>query len=278
MADEQWPVATPRDEVLARVAARGTRIRAVRGALNALAVLTVVGVSTLGVGAAVRAVTDGSPATEVDNVAIGPEPPEVGAPDRPGTTGTRPDGSSTPDTPGTGGSTTSRPDGTRSTTTAGGGPGSGPTATAPSAGPGSSAGSSSTTATTAAPSSTSIAPSTSAPAPAPAVGNLRMKTDGVPTDQSVCENEPDSIVTVQIEGADTATLSWNRAGETRTVAMNSTNSDWWAPLGEIDDQASDVPVIVTIEATGPGGTTRASVDITVADCSPLPSAPSEPGS
>jgi hypothetical protein len=105
-----------------------------------------------------------------------------------------------------------------------------------------------------------------------------MKADGVPIGQSVCENEPDSIVTVQIEGADIATLSWNRAGETRTVSMSNTNSDWWAPLGEIDDQASDVPVIVTIEATGPGGTTRTSVDITVADCSPLPPAPSEPGS
>lgn len=284
MADEHWPVATPRDEMLARVAARGTRIRAVRGALNALAVLTVVGVSTLGVGAAVRTVTDGSPATEVDNVAIGPEPPDVSAPL---VTGGPADGS-TSTTGGSGSTTTDDPADGRPSTTSGGGTGPGTTATTPSSGSGSTPGSSPTTGTsttgttTTAPSGTGVpatattaAPSTTVPAPE--VANVRMKADGVPIGLSVCEDEPESVVVVEIEGADTATMSWNRAGETRRVPMSNTSTDWQAPLGELDDQASDVPVLVTVEATGPGGTTRTSVAIEVADCSPLPSAPSEPG-
>ena len=281
MHDDSWPVATPRDEVLARVAARGTRIRAVRGALNALAVLTVVGVSTLGVGAAVRVVTDGSPATEVDNVAIGPEPPDVSAPL---VTGAPADGS-TSTTGGSGSTTTDDPADGRPSTTSGGGTGPGTTATTPSSGSGSTPGSSpaTTTPTTNAPSSTAVPGSTttsspSTTVPAPEVGNLRMKADGVTLGLAVCEDEPDSVVAVEIEGADTATMSWNRAGETRRVPMSSTSTDWQAPLGELDDQASDVPVLVTIEATGPGGTTRTSVAVEVADCSPLPSAPSEPGS
>jgi hypothetical protein len=50
--------------------------------------------------------------------------------------------------------------------------------------------------------------------------------------------------------------------------MTAGASEWSAPIPEIDEQAPDVPVIVTVEATGPGGTTRESVTIPVADCTP----------
>lgn len=287
MVDDQWPVATPRDEVLARVAARGTRIRAVRGALNALAVLTVVGVSTLGVGAAFQAVTDGSAPTEVDNVAMGPEPPDVSrsavtsadADDTTSTTG-RPGSNPVPDR-----------DDDVPTGSAGGGPGSGTVATVPSS-PGSGSTPGSAVVTTTSPTTSAVEPETTTSAtpsttepPAPAVSNLRLKTDGVPTGLNVCADEADSVVAVEISGAETAVMSWSWAGEVESVSMSTTgtttdpatDADWQAPLGELEDQGIDVPVIVTIEATGPGGTTSTSVTVDVADCSPLPSVPPETG-
>jgi hypothetical protein len=105
-----------------------------------------------------------------------------------------------------------------------------------------------------------------------------MKADGVPLDLSVCLDEPNSVITADIVGAETAMVSWNRGGQTRTVAMTAGDGEWSAPIDEIDNLPGDLPVLVIIEATGPGGTTRTSAEVIVADCTPLPSDPSVPGS
>lgn len=278
MADRDWPVATPRDEMLARVAARGTRIRAVRGALNALAVMTVVGASTLGVGAALRAVSDSSPSTEVDNVAIGPEPPTLsvsGSSSNPSVTVSG--GGSSSSTPGSAvGSTTStsEPSGTAPggsiTSSTSGRTGTTSSSTSSSSTPGTSTTATSAPDTTV--TSTSQAPTTTVPAPE--VSNLRFKADGVYTGQSVC-HEAEATVAVEITGADAAVLKWNRAGRTHRVEMVAEENLWSASIGELEDRATDVPVVITVEAMGPGGTTYESAIVEVADCSPLPSAPSE---
>lgn len=275
MGDQHWPARTPRDEMLERVAARGSRIRAVRGAVNALAILSVVGASALGVGAAMSTLggSGTGDGTELETVAMEPEQPSSTASDRPGTTGTpiTGDGTTTTDVAASSGSPTTRSGATgtsaapsRPGTTRPAPSGSAPTEPAPTPGE-------------ALPPTTEPTTTTSGPE-APEVGNLRMKADGVPLDLSVCLDEPNSVITAEIVGAETATVSWNRGGQTRTVEMTAGDSEWSAPLDEIDNLPGDLPVLVTIEATGPGGTTRTSAEVIVADCTPLPSDPSVPGS
>lgn len=295
MSDENWPANTPRDEMLARVVTRGTRIRAVRGAMNALVVLSVVGMSAFGVSAAVNSLSDGD-STEVDTIAAPPEPPEIGTgqidggtePDTGVGTGDDPGAGSTPSTSGSG--TTGVPTTTTITGGAGatGGGSSGPGGQSPST-TGTTGRPTSTTrpTTTTRPATTTTRPATTTttttvPTPttaaAPLVGNVRMKDSvGAPMAMNICEDDANAVLSVEIRNAETATLSWNRAGETRSEPLTAGAAEWSAPIREIDTQNDDVPVVVTIEATGPGGTTRTSTTITVGDCSPLSSAPSVPG-
>ncbi len=283
MAEQDWPVATPRDEVLARVAARGTRIRAVRGAVNALIVLSVVGASSLGLGVAVDAVTDGGDSTEVETVAPAPEAPELPEVAGPGT--------DDPSTPTTSGTATSDPD--RITTDPP--PGSSSSTPRPGATTGSSGSTTSTTGPTTSrprtggsptatttPGSTTSEPSTTtttttAPpttVPPPEVSNLRMKADGVQIAQTLCTDAAESTVAAEVEGADTVVMSWKRANDqTRSREMTYERGEWVAPLGQLEDQDGRFPVMVTIHATGPGGTTNYPATIAVENCGDLLSAP-----
>lgn len=290
---QAWPAATPRHEMISRVAARGTRIRAVRGAVNALLVLSVVGASAFGVSAALGSL-DSQGGTEVETVALPPDPPELESVSSSSATGVTVDGpttssgssSDTTDSAGTGSSTTSddgvtttsRGTGTGAGTGSGNGAGtsgvgSGPSSTNPDSSDTRPSAPATTVGSASGDPSTTVAPTTSA-VDAPELNNLRMKADGVAVGLSVCENESESVLSVEISHAREATMSWNRAGTTRSVLMKAGgNSEWSAELGEIDDTASNIPVLVTIEAIGPGGVTRTSVAIEVADCTPLPSDP-----
>ncbi len=262
--------------MLARVATRGNRIRAVRGAVNALVVLSVVGASALGVGAVVDGLGDGG-GNEVDLIAMVPDGPDAattgstsddGSSVTPGPDGEAgvagsevagPEGASIPSgdvegSPTTGGSVTSSPHGSTSGT-----------ATSP----GSADGTPSTTGPTSTqPTSTSEPGTTTTVVEAPRVSNVRMKVDGVvPTNLMLCD-DPSAVLEVDIEGAESARITWSQAGESRSAAMVVGASEWSAPISDIDTQAPDVPVEITVEATGPGGVTRRSVTVTVADCTP----------
>lgn len=279
---DNWPAQTPREEMLARVAARGTRIRAVRGAVNALVVLSVVGASALGVGTVIGGLGDGQ-GTEVENIAMVPDPPD-GNPvpsqssDAPSTTG---DGTTSTGDPG------SVPDGgevASPTSGAAQGGGSG-TATPGSSGPtvpGSTTAprrpTTTTGSSTTVPSTTTEPTTTSTAVPAPLVGAMRAKVDGgVSTGDSLCA-VPSAVIAVDIENADSATVTWNRAGESRSAELTAGAAEWSAPITEIDETSADVPLVVTVTATGPGGTTSSSTTIPVADCTPLSPDPSAQGS
>jgi hypothetical protein len=285
MVDDQWPVATSREEMLARVAARGRRIRATRGALNAVAVLAAIGVSSIGVGAVVQRVSDGTSGTEVDGVATGPQRPEfptdaVGDPDvGPRPTGVPDDGvgeSTGSESAGSGRTTTTRPGSSTSGTTA--------QSTAQSTTPQTGSSSSSTTSTTPGTTVTTtvVVTTTTVPTdptgpsdgatPRPAVGNPKARTSGLPTNQSICAGENDSVVVVEIMGADFATLSWTQGSETTMVPMERDGTSWWAPIGAVDGQFSGAPIIVSIEAQGMGGTAHETAVFDVVECTPQPRA------
>ncbi|MCB0986230.1 MAG: hypothetical protein H6519_01940 [Microthrixaceae bacterium] len=254
MAETPWPVATPRDEMLARVASRGTRIRAVRGAINALAVLSVVGASTLGVGAVLRSVADDGRVTEVDTVAVAPEPsfaPRDGGssdPDRGPSTRAGDSSSADPDGNDTTGST-SRPGTTDATTGTAGTTGSGNGSTSSSS-----------------PSRSSVPGTSSTTEPAPVMANARMNSAGVPVGLSTCKGGTDAELVVGIEGADSVMIKWDDDGVTQKVPMVNAGDEWSAPIAEAVGDAGDSAMVVTVVATGAGGTVSEPVLIELVDC------------
>ena len=283
MSDENWPAPTPRDEILARVAARGTRIRAVRGAVNALVILSVVGASALGVGAAIDGL-GGTPSTEVDNIAmVRPEPPEVAEPDptddgstvaSPTTGGPDTTGGTTTSGPGTTGSpgSTTSIDGAGTTDpTVGNGPGGGDQATGPS-----STTPSTRPTTTSAPATTE-APTTTEPvtsstvAAKPQFGQMRARVDGdTPTGETIC-SAPTAELSVQVEDAEKVSLTFvqpgDQSGNRREMKMSQENAEWSATIPLLDASPSGrSTVTVTVEASGPGGTEQLTKTIAVMDC------------
>lgn len=274
MSEEEWPIGTPRDEVLARVVSRGNRIVAVRRAFSVAMLASVVGVSALGAGTVISNM--GSKGTETEQIAaLLPEQPEPLSGSTPGSsvTTSATDGSTSVATTvtGTGSTTVSAPGSTGTSVTAGG--------TAPTRRPRSTTTRPATVPTAPRPTSpattakppvvtTTIAPSVATAKPS--VGVLRMKADGVPMGDNVCENEPESRVLVAVDEATNVRLSLNHGKETRTVTMTLTKGEWSADIGPIvaDPASPSLPVLVTVVATGPGGVTTSSAAITVVDCTP----------
>jgi hypothetical protein len=274
MPDELWTLETPREEMLARVAARGSRIRVMRGVVNALAVLAAFGMTGAGVGAAVRwGLGDGS-GTEVDGVALGPEPPgtspAAGDPD--GGRSGRPFGPGDPAAPGAGlgspaggpSSTGTTPESSSTSSTAGAAPGSSTSSGVPSTSPSTSSSVDPVTTTT-------LAVDT-----APSLGNIRFKTGELTTGSDICRGDAASSVSVEIEGAESATVTWRQGDETEVVEMVGTDTVWSAEVGSIAAADGDGPVTVTVEATGEGGTALATTTVDVVNCTPEMSVPGDP--
>lgn len=277
MSEEEWPIGTPRDEVLARVVTRGNRIVAVRRAFSVAMLASVVGVSALGASTVISNL--GSKGTETEQIAaLLPQQPESsadGASSSYAATSAM-DGSTSTSTSVTG-AVTSPGTGTGSTTV------SSPAATAPSVTATGSVPTSRPRSTTSRPpAARPTNPSTTAKPPVttpvaspdlaakPLVGTLRTKADGVPMGDNVCENEPESRVLLNVDDATKVQLSLNHGKETRTVTMTLKAGEWSAEIGPIaaDPNAPSLPVLVTVVATGPGGVTTSSAAIKVVDCTP----------
>lgn len=284
MSDDQWPVATPRDELLARVAARGTRLRFLRRAAQGAMIASVLAVSAAG-GVAVYSSmgsdgTDGS----TSDLAVSTDASDPG-PDRPTSTvgpveAVEPAEGATPITDGSeaGPSTTAAtgrsvdvrsdrgPDGPGIT---GLGATDDPSSTSP-ARPGS------TTSTSTPVPSPAAGPETTVPdveqenppAVVPTMGQLRMRTTGVPTGTSLCLGEPDSEAAVPVDEATAVVVSWLDDGITRTVMAEHDGAEWRASLASLTERVERFEMVqVTVTATGPGGTIGTSHAVEVVDCS-----------
>ena len=271
MSEEEWPIGTPRDEVLARVVSRGNRIVAVRRAFSVAMLASVVGVSALGAGTVISNM--GTKGTETEQIAalLPEQPQQPGASDSTAATNTT-EGSAAATVAATDSTTINAPGATAPpVTTASSVPGVRPVVTT-SRPPSRPATTRPTIPTTAArpPATTTSVVAAPEAAAKPSVGNLRMKADGVPVGDSVCENEPESRVLVEVDEATKVQLSLNHGKKTRTVSMNLKGGEWSAEIGPIvvDPDSPSLPVLVTVVATGPGGVTTSSAALEVVDCTP----------
>lgn len=275
MLEEEWPVATPRDELLARVAARGSRIRSLRRAAQGAVIASVLAVSAAG-GVAVFSSLGGDGSDGNTELAIQTDPSD---PERPSTTldtrevsdaeGAVPvpvDGSNTDtDTDSGDGTQDGLPTDVEAVEPVEDGsstPGNTPTTvtSAPSR-----PGSTSTTAPR------EIESPTTLPVPVeavPTLGQLRTRTTGVPTGTSLCLGEPDSFASIPADEATRVVVSWKDGDIQHSIMAEHDGSEWRASLASITARLDRHEVVhVTVTATGPGGTTDSSQSVDVVDCS-----------
>lgn len=275
MPDREWPVATPRDEMLSRVAARGTRIRFLRRAAQGAMIASVLAVASAGGVAVVSSLGgDGAPGDETQ-LAVQAETPVVET------------SSSTTEV-----STVDEADGAIPVTavdpvddelagaigdaSSGETPQPGPVTTEPSAPPAASTPdrpSGSTTSTSTAPApvddGTGETPEPTPPTPdEPSMGQLRMRTTGVPTGSSMCLGEPDSEATIPVQEAERVVVSWDDEGIRHSVMAVNDGYEWRASLSALAARPQlGETVTVTVTATGPGGRIDTAHDVDVVDCS-----------
>ncbi len=127
--------------------------------------------------------------------------------------------------------------------------------------------------TTAPPSTPKSTPDPS-PTPAPILGAATAKpTDIWEVDSgSTCTNSPgeptSSEISVMAQDASQVTLSWNVGPTPRSEAMQRTGDTWTAVLGPFHQGTVSSPtqIVVSVVATGPGGSTRASTTVTLNNC------------
>jgi hypothetical protein len=120
-----------------------------------------------------------------------------------------------------------------------------------------------TTTTTTAPTTTTTT------APAPVIGAIDRNPATI-TEDFACAGATTSTISVTIDHATAATMSWSVGSSAGSVQMSRSGSTFSAVLGPFGEHVVDGPayldILVTVTASGPGGSANRSTSVRLNDC------------